>query len=58
LLVFSLGTAPLLNASRIVSRNRNQASLEFGKAVHSDESSGGAPLNYFLPLHFFQAASH
>jgi len=48
----------MLNAPRAVSRNRNQAPLEFGKAVHSDESSGGAPLNYFLPLHFFQAASH
>jgi hypothetical protein len=23
-----------------------------------DESSGGVALNYFLPLHFFEAASH
>jgi hypothetical protein len=48
----------MLNAPRAVSRNRNQAPLEFGKAVHSDESSGGVALNYFLPLHFLQAASH
>jgi hypothetical protein len=33
--------------------NPQSSPLEFGKAVHSDESSGGAPLNYFLPFRFF-----
>jgi hypothetical protein len=56
LLVFSQGTPVGLNASRAVTLNRNQAPLQFGKAVHSDEASGGMPLNYFLHMRFFQAA--
>jgi len=53
--IFS-GYAGGAKCPRAVTSNRNQARLQFGKAVQSDEASGGVPLNYFLHMRFFQAA--